>query len=254
MSFLQLLEIEFIKVKRSRIMPLLLIAPLLVVTSGVANLSRYFTPEYTNAWPAMFIQSALIYAYYLLPISMIVVSVMLFSRETGNNGTLKMLSLPVSRYALSAAKFCMLVFFLLLEILIFLLDFVIAGIAATKTMGVTETMPILYLFKWCAGLFFTMLPGLGVIWAITVLSEKLLVSVGLNMFLVLPGILIANTSLWVVYPYCYSGYLVSCSLHDFTRETNTAGFPLFPVLPVAILIFMLSVTISVTQFGKKEMR
>ena len=27
----------------------------------VANLQRYFTPEYTNAWAAMFIQSALVY-------------------------------------------------------------------------------------------------------------------------------------------------------------------------------------------------
>ena len=96
MSFLDLLKIEFMKVKRSKIVPLIFIAPLLVVVSGVANLSNYFTPEYTNAWPAMFIQSALVYAYYLLPFSMIVVCVMIAGRETGNNGILKMLALPVS--------------------------------------------------------------------------------------------------------------------------------------------------------------
>ena len=94
MSFLELLRIEFMKVKRSKIVPLIFIAPLLVVASGVASLSRYFTPEYTNAWPAMFIQSALVYAYYLLPFSMIVVCVMIAGRETGNNGILKMLALP----------------------------------------------------------------------------------------------------------------------------------------------------------------
>ena len=64
MSFLDLLKIEFIKVKRSKIVPLIFIAPLLVVVSGVASLSNYFTPEYTNAWPAMFIQSALVYAKF----------------------------------------------------------------------------------------------------------------------------------------------------------------------------------------------
>ena len=73
MNFLDLLKIEFMKVRRSRIIPLIFIAPLLVVSTGIANLSRYFTPEYTDAWPAMFIQSALVYAYYLLPFSMIVV-------------------------------------------------------------------------------------------------------------------------------------------------------------------------------------
>ena len=47
MSFLDLLKIEFMKVKRSKIVPLIFIAPLLVVVSGVASLSNYFTPEYT---------------------------------------------------------------------------------------------------------------------------------------------------------------------------------------------------------------
>ena len=106
MNLWELLKIEFIKVKRSKIIPLIFIAPILVVSSGVANLHSYFTSEYTNAWAAMFIQSALVYAYYLLPFSMIVVCVMLAGRETGNNGILKMLGLPVSRYTLSAAKVC----------------------------------------------------------------------------------------------------------------------------------------------------
>lgn len=82
MSFFDLMKIEFMKVRRSKIVPLIFIAPLLVVVSGIANLSSYFTLEYTNAWPAMFIQSALVYAYYLLPFSMIVVCVMIAGRET----------------------------------------------------------------------------------------------------------------------------------------------------------------------------
>ena len=97
MSFADLLKIDFMKVKRSRIIPLIFIAPLLVVVSGVGSLSNYFTPEYTNEWPAMFIQSALVYAYYLIPFSMIVVFVMIAVRETGNNGIVKMLALPVCR-------------------------------------------------------------------------------------------------------------------------------------------------------------
>ena len=254
MYFLELLKIEFMKVKRGRIVPLIFIAPLLVVASGVANLSMYFTPEYTNAWPAMFIQSALVYAYYLLPFSMIVVCVMIAGRETGNNGILKMLALPVSRYALSIAKFCVLAFYLFMEMVVFLAVFVIAGTVATNTMGVTETMPVLYLVKWCVGLFLTMLPCVGTMWAITVLFEKPLLSVGLNLLLVIPGVLVANTHLWIAYPYCYSGYLVSCSLHDFTVESDTMAFSMFPFLPIAILVFVLVITIGVTQFGKKEMR
>ncbi|WP_286680283.1 ABC transporter permease [Tepidanaerobacter sp. EBM-49] len=254
MSFLELLKIEFMKVKRSKIIPLIFVAPLLVVASGIANLSSYFTPEYTNAWPAMFIQSALVYAYYLLPLSMVVVCVMIAGRETQNNGVLKMLALPVSRYALSLANFCVLMFYLLMEMVVFLAVFVVAGLVATSTMGITETLPILYLLKWCMGLFLTMLPGVATMWAITVLFEKPLLSVGLNLLLVIPGVLVTNTPLWIVYPYCYSGYLVSCSLHEFTTNTAGIAFELFPFLSCAAPIFALALTVAVTQFGKKEMR
>ncbi len=230
MNFFDLLKIEFEKVKRSKIVPLIFIAPLLVVISGVANLSRYFSPEYTNAWSAMFIQSALVYAYYLLPFSMIVVCVMIAGREAQNNGILKMLALPVSRYALSLAKFGVLMFYLFMEMAVFLAVFLITGIAATHMAGITESLPLLYLAKWCAGLFLTMLPCIAAMWAITVLFEKTLISVGLNLLLVIPGILIANTPLWIAYPYCYSGYLVSCSLHDFTAEGTSMAFSVFPFL------------------------
>lgn len=254
MNFFEVLRIEFMKVKRGKIVPLIFIAPLLVVASGVANLQNYFTPDYTNAWAAMFIQSALVYAYYLLPFSMIVVGVMIAGRETGNNGILKMLALPVSRYVLSAAKFCVLLFYLFMEIIIFLISFVIAGFIATRSTGITEALPIMYLLKWCTGLFLTMLPSVATMWAITVLFDNPLLSVGLNLFLVIPGVLIANTPLWVAYPYCYSGYLVSCSLHDFTTAGVSTGIDLFPFLLCAILIFGFMFFIAITRFGKKEMR
>ena len=143
MSFLEFLKIEFVKVTRRKIVTLIFIAPLRVVASGVANLHSYFTPAYTNAWAAMFIQSALVYSYYLLPFSMIVVCVMIAGRETGNNGVLKMLALPVSRYALSAAKFCVLLFYLFMEMVVFLVVFVVAGLIATSSAGITETLPIM---------------------------------------------------------------------------------------------------------------
>ena len=54
------------------------------------------------------------------------------------------------RYLLSIAKFCVLAFYLLMEMAVFLAVFVVAGTVATRTMGVTETLPVLYLMKWCA--------------------------------------------------------------------------------------------------------
>lgn len=254
MNFLQLLKIECIKTRRSHIAPLIFAAPLLVVVSGVANLSAYFTPEYTNAWAAMFIQSALVYAYYLLPFSMIVAGVMLAGQEMQNGGILKMLALPLDRRALSLAKFCVLVFYLFCEMVVFLGVFLAAGFAATAFAGVEEVLPLADLLRWCMGLFLTMLPCLALVWAITVLFEKPLFSVGLNLLLVIPGVLAANTPLWIVYPYCYSGYLVSCALHDFTAAGASPSFSLWPFLPCAAVLFSLALLLSAVRFGKQEMR
>lgn len=254
MHFGNLLKIEFGKGKRSKIVPLIFIAPLLVVISGVANLSAYLTPEYTNAWPAMFIQSALLYTYYLLPFSMIVVCAMISGRETQNNGILKMLALPVSRHALSLAKFCVLGIYLFAEMAVFFAVFLIAGWAAAFTAGITETMPLMYLLKWCFALFFTMLPCVAVMWALTVLFGKPLISIGLNLLLVIPGPLAGATPVWFVYPYCYSGHLVSCSLHAFMANGTDNAFPLFPFVPCAAFLFAFALMLAVKSFGKKEVR
>lgn len=254
MNFLELVKIEFMKVKRGKIFPLIFIAPILVIASGVASLNRYLTPEYTNAWAAMFIQSALVYAYYLLPLSMIVVCVMIAGRETSHNGILKMLALPISRQKLSLAKFCVLVFYLFMEMVVFLIAFLIAGLFATKNSGIKEALPVLYLLKWCAELFLTMLPSIAIMWAITVFFEKTVLNVGLNLLLVIPSVLVATTPWRIFYPYSYSGYLVSCSLYDFTSSGSKSSFQLFPFLPIAISIFILAMMIAVKQFGKKEMK
>ena len=252
MDFLKLIRVELIKSKRARMFPLLFIAPLLVVISGVANLSMYLTPEYTNAWAAMFIQSALLYAYYLLPFSMLAVCLMLTGRETQNGGLTKMLSLPVRRPALALGKFCVLALFLLLEMAVFLSAFVLAGLFALRGAQITQTVPTAYLLKCCLGLFLSMLPCMAVMWAITAAFEKPLISLGLNLFLVLPGVLAAATPFWMLYPYCYSGYLISLSLHSFTAQGGETALSLFPFLPCAVLFFISGLGLAAARYGREK--
>lgn len=97
MSTFKLLRVEFVKIKRSAIFIFLFIPPILVVVSGISSIGNYLTQEYTNAWTAMFIQSALLFGYYLLPFSIVIICVLLLNIETKNNGMLKMFSIPISR-------------------------------------------------------------------------------------------------------------------------------------------------------------
>ena len=70
----------------------------------------------------------------------------------------------------------------------------------------------------------------------------------------IPGVLVANTPLWIAYPYCYSGYLVSCSLHEFTAEGADTAFALLPFLPCAVAVFVGLLALAAARFGKTEMR
>lgn len=253
MNSIELLKIEFIKVKRSKILPILFIAPLLVVVSGVMSISRYLTENPGGAWQAMFVQGGLLFGYYLLPLSMVVVCILLSERERQHKGIVKMLSLPVSRIKMATAKFIVLLSFLAIEIIFYFLCFIIAGLTATQTMGVNEVLPMLYVLKWSTLLFTTAIPCTALIWLITVLFEKPLFSIGLNMLLIIPGILVANTSIWTLYPYSYSGYVVTTELDRLSTGATKLGFQLFPFLPCAIAILVLCVFIANRRFGKKEM-
>lgn len=112
-----------------------------------------------------------------------------------------MLALPVSKGKLALTKFLVLLSFLAIELLIFFSSFIIAGVIATKIMNVTENYSRFYLLTWTVKLFVTMVPAIACMWTITVLFEKPLLSMGLNLLLIIPGVLIANTPLWLMYPY-----------------------------------------------------
>lgn len=250
-----LLKIEWMKTKRSTMLPILLIAPVLVVATGIMSISRYFTPEYTNPWGAMFIQSALVYSYYLLPLTMIVVCVMLSARETQHNGIIKMLALPINRKELCIAKFGVLIGYLLIEIIIFFMAFTITGFFAIHNMELEMTIPIGYILQWSVILFVSMLPALATMWMFTVMFEKMLFTVGLNLVLVIPGVLINMTPLHYVYPYSMSGYFATQALHNFSiQESVSSGLSVGPMLLGGMLIFIMMLGLSAKFFGRKEMK
>lgn len=254
LSFMQMLSIEFTKTKRSKILPLILIPPLLVVVTGISSISQYFTEQYITAWEAMFVQSTLLFGYYLLPFSMVIVCAMLVGRETKDNGLLKMLAIPVSRLKMALTKFVVLLCYLALELAIFFLTYIVVGLIAIQTANISEAMPITYILKWSIYLFATSLPSIAVMWLFSVIFEKTALSVGLNMLLVIPGVLAANTPIWMLYPFSYSGFMVSREMQRLLEGATSITLNIAVFLPCAILIFAVALLVSVTSFGKKEMR
>ena len=252
MSFLDLLKIEFMKVKRSKIVPLIFIAPLLVVVSGVASLSNYFTPEYTNAWPAMFIQSALVYAYYLLPFSMIVVCVMIAGRETGNNGILKMLALPLDPGRLCLAKFVVLLSFGVIQLLMTAAAYYISAAAATHLLNYPFILPLSYVLPITGEIYLASLPMAAVFWMLATLIRTPVFSIGIGLAAIVPSVLMINTKIWFAYPMCYPFYTLMTEYGRLSPGIFSACLRPLPLIPAAAAVTVLCLTVSCIQFGHSE--
>jgi hypothetical protein len=260
MSFLAILKIDFIKVKRSKVLPVLFVAPLLIVISVVGSIAGYMEYMAGYTWQAMFVQGGLLFGYFpgllfgyfLLPFSIIVICTLVSGREQQNKGTLKMLSLPIDRSRMAMAKFVVLLCYVGLEILVNFLCFVVVGVIATHFIGIDDMLPISYILKWCTFLFLTAIPLTALIWTITVLIGKPVISVGLNFLLVIPSILVANTPLWIIYPYSYSGYLITMELDRLSRGAERLDFDILPFILCALLILFGCLFILSRRSWKKE--
>lgn len=253
MSCIHVIQIEFLKIKRSRSMVLFIILPFFDIIAGMVHIGEYISPTYANPWEAMFIQCSLLFSYYLLPFSMVIVSVLISNKEFQHNGMLKLLALPLEKWKVVIGKLCVFVSFLFLQIIIFIIIFVVLGSITSLFAGVKEPLPLLYLCQWIGTLFLSSLPVLFVMWALTVVFEKKVVSIGLNFLLIIPGILVANTKAWFMYPYCYSGYMLTNALVNMIKGTNL-GIDVGLVLPTASVLSVVAIVLAIRYFGRTEMK
>ncbi|QTM98469.1 ABC transporter permease subunit [Sediminibacillus dalangtanensis] len=243
------------KVKRSKIIPILAICPFLIVATGINSLLNYISPETEGAWQAMFVQSCLLFSYYLLPFTMIVVSVLISQREKANKGILKMLTLPVNRQKISMAKFVVFLFFLFLQVVIFFTLFLLVGLYASNNIGLQEPVPYFYIVKWSLIIFFTAIPLVSIIWLLTVMFHKVVLTIGLSVLMVIASVFVANVNLvWTLFPFSYSGKFVSEELSRVSSGISELDVQLFPFIPFAAVITCLCLLLASKRFGKKEMR
>ena len=86
MNLIRLIKIEIGKLKRSKIGLILLIPVLLVWISGIMNADMNFEMQAEGISPEnnFFIQSFLGYVWFMLPSSLVVITVLMTQTERGN--------------------------------------------------------------------------------------------------------------------------------------------------------------------------
>lgn len=254
MSFLSFLDVEFKKLRRSKILLILIIPVLLIWVTAVMNadINLKMAAEGISPKNNFFIQSFLGFSWFMLPSSIVIITVLISQIECANNGILKMLSLPVSSVKLCFAKFCILLALMAVEILLMLAAYFPSVMIASMKFNYNFMLNPLYVLKICGILFVISIPMATIYWMISVLIKNPAISVGIGLATVVPIVLANNTKAWFTYPMCYPMMMVTAQMHKLATKMGTFPLNLIPWIPVAILTTIAALGISCMCFGKSE--
>lgn len=254
MSFLSLLSVEFKKLRRSKIFIILLVPVLLIWITAVINANLNFDTAAESVSPKnnFFIQSFLGFVYFMLPSSLVIMTVLISQTERTNNGILKMFSLPISGVKMCLAKFCTLLSLMAAEIFSMFVAYFPSAIIASKQYNYEFMISPFYVLKICGLLFVISIPMAAIYWLISVWLKNPVMSIGVGLASVVPILLAINTKAWFAYPMCYPMMTITSEMHKLATKLGTFPMDLVPWIPVAIGFTLAALGIACAIFGKAE--
>lgn len=248
MRFIDLLKIEFMKIKRSKIIWILIIPILLLwipaIVNAMGNLN--VTNELTPSQNLLF-QSLSSYTWFLLPATIVICTVMIEQVEEKNRGLLKMLSLPISNSNVCLAKFIVLITLIFIQIFVAFLSYFISIGIIYKIYDYNFLLPIKEVIKMFSLILITTIPMTTIYWLLAIIIKTPIFSVGIGMASIVPSVFMINTSCWYIYPMGYPFMMIGSML-------SSLKFELIPWIPVAIGISIICLAISCIRFGAVERR
>lgn len=254
MSLFSLVGVELQKIRRSKILPILVLATVILWVPSVLNAGLHFGMQAEGISPEndFFIQGFMAMTWFMFPAAMVVVTVLLSQTERTDHGMLKMLALPVPAAKLCLAKFAVLVFFAALQFLLSAGMYYLSAAIASHTQSYRFFLPPLYVFKELCLLWASSLPMLAFFWMLSVYIRTPVFSMGLGLASTVPSILVINTDLWYAYPIAYPLFVLDSEYTELAANLETAAVELFPWLPTAALIAAACLAAACARFGRAE--
>ncbi|NLW40050.1 MAG: ABC transporter permease subunit [Tissierellia bacterium] len=194
--------IEILKLKNSKALWIVTLAPIFMVVQGALNLMRYydlFTGQGQNVWEQLYSQSMIFYVSILLPILISIVMTLIARIENTNNNWKHYLSLPIDREKVYGIKFiigCMLVF---INILVLISSIIIAG----KILGIEESIPYMDLLTKPMATYIAAFPIMAILYVSSIGFAHMAIPLGIGIGLTLPAMIVANSKFWIFYPWTY---------------------------------------------------
>ncbi len=180
------------------------------------------------------------------------VAVYYFSAEKSNNGIIKLLSLPINTGKVSFAKFIVLVGMCAAQIAMMVAVYYFSAVIAGQINDYNFILPFLFVIKSALKIFVSTLPMLSFFWMLSVCISTPVFSVGIGLASVVPSVILLNTKVWYLYPMCYPFYFIMTEQSKMAENIQSQSFDLVPLLPVAVVYFIVFLAVACIQFGKAE--
>lgn len=254
MSFLSLLGIEFRKLRRSRILFILLLPVAILWLPSILNARVNLTPAAAAISPEynFLIQGYMGMAWFMIPATFIICTVLLTQTERKNNGILKMLALPLDPGRLCLAKFVVLLSFGVIQLLMTAAAYYISAAAATHLLNYPFILPLSYVLPITGEIYLASLPMAAVFWMLATLIRTPVFSIGIGLAAIVPSVLMINTKIWFAYPMCYPFYTLMTEYGRLSPGIFSACLRPLPLIPAAAAVTVLCLTVSCIQFGHSE--
>lgn len=194
--------IEILKLKKSKILWIVTLAPIFMVLQGALNLLRYydlFTGEGQNVWEQLYTQSMIFYASILFPILISIVMTLIARIENTNDNWKHYLSLPIDREKVYGIKFLIGCIFVFINILVFIFSIILAG----KITGIEGNIPYEALLIRPMVTYIAALPIMAILYVLSIRFSHMAIPLGIGIGLTLPAMIVANSKLWIFYPWTY---------------------------------------------------
>lgn len=254
MRFLALAGVELTKIRRSKILLILFVPVFMMWLPSILNSDINFDVRGIPITPEnnFFIQGFMGMAWFMIPASLVVCTVLLNQTERSNKGILKMLSLPVSTAKLCLAKFTVLLILAAVQMTLSIGAYYICAAIATGMQDYPFMLDPLYVCKNVSGIYIAAIPMAAVYWAVSTLIQTPIFSVGIGLASIVPSVLMINTKIWFAYPISYPFYVLMVAYGKVAEGVYETQITWLPWLPVAAGITILALFISCARYGASE--
>ncbi|WP_455920281.1 ABC transporter permease [Priestia megaterium] len=231
----EILNVEKLKLKRSKIWILYILGPLIGVMLAYTNFyNNYelFVQPGDNEWIEAWTQVAIFMGPFVLPIMVGVYAAFVCRSEHVSGGWKQLLALPVQRTKIFLGKF--LITATMIAVTLFMVLILFLGVGLVK--GINGELPMLTLIGYCIKGFLACLPLMLLQLIISIRSKTFGIPLAVSIVFTLPAIIVASTPLGQIYPWTQP-MLAMSPTDESPIESYFTFYTLLSILSVGLLYF-----------------